>query len=566
LKQKIYSIIILILLGNYVFSQSSLNSVQIICNHTLPSEFKSEKNHDYTLKSEGSADHQLASFFSRLHDQGYLESSVDSIIQKGGNHLVYLTLGRQYQWLNLSLPEPEHDIDYKIPEKLRPEALSPFSLKQYQLLREYLIKQYENQGYPFVSVKLDSIRITDSMVEANMLINPRNRIVLDSLIVRSKLTVSDKILHRISGLRIGDWYSEQNIVTAQKRLHSSGFLKSQQSLEVGFFKNKAWVYISPEKRKSNRIDGLIGILPSQGSALPSIAGEFNLALNNIIGQAESLIIQWKAPGAATQKLYSQIAFPYIFGLPLGVSGQIDLYKKDTSYLNLGVSGGLRISFQPGRWLDVLYENRSSSGLAQDYNNLFAEFDLNLSKVTLHLDNRDNSLNPGSGWFVRQELAYGRKTRTNGGENVLINYWEMATDASLFLSFSKNWTFLLAVNGGVRSGQLAVNEQFRIGGYNLMRGFQEESLLASSYAVATAELRFLLAGLSNIHIFFDYGIIGDQSLGETRNPFLMLYSPGAGLSLQTKAGILRLDYALGQYYGQGFNMQNGLIHLGIQSIF
>ncbi|MCK5821228.1 MAG: BamA/TamA family outer membrane protein [Bacteroidales bacterium] len=498
MKQKILLIIILILLRNLAFSQSSLNPIQIIYNNPLPTEFESGKT--------------LAGI------------------------------------------------------KLPPEGAAVLSLKQYIILREYVVQEYENQGYPFVSVRLDSIQIIDFKLKANMLIDLGIRIVLDSIIVRSEIAVSNKILQRISGLRTGDWYSEKLITAAQERLQSSGFIENRQPLEVGFFEDKAWVYLSPELRKTNRIDGLVGILPSQGSAFPSITGEFNLSLNNIIQQAESLSIQWKAPGAATQKLYSEIAFPYLFGLPVGVSAQLDLYKKDTSFLNLGASGGLRISFQPGKWLDVLYENRSSSSLALDNNNSFPEFDIKLSKIVLYLDHRDNSLNPGSGWFLRQEAGYGRKIRGKGGDANPSNYWEIGTEASLFLPFSQNWTFLLALNGGVRSGQLAANEQFRIGGYKLMRGFQEESLLTSSYAVATAEIRFLLAGLSNIHLFFDYGIIENEDSGGIPKPYIMPYSTGLGLSLQTKAGILRLDYALGQYYGQGFDVQNGLIHLGIQSIF
>ena len=519
------------------------------------------------MKADGSVSNQLASFFSSLYDLGYLESTADSIIYAENITSVYLNLGRQFQWLRLSLPEPDHSIEFKIHGKLRPENYSSWSLAQYHSLREYLIQEYENQGYPFVSVGLDSIQITDSKVKATMIINHGKRVVLDSLIVRSEFPVSDKILERISGLSTGDWYSEKNIVAAQKRLLNSGFIASQRPLEVGFYDEKAWVYLSPEIRKINRIDGLIGILPSRGSTLPSIAGEFNLSLNNLVRQAESLTIQWKAPGEATQKLYAQIAFPYIFGLPVGISGQLDLYKKDTSYLNIGASGGLRISFQPGKWLDVLFENRSSSGLAKDLGNSFPEYDLNLSKIVLYLDQSDNNLNPRSGWLIRQEAAYGRKTRdTNGSDAVQTNYWEMGTEASLFLPFSKNWTFLLAINGGFRSGQLASNEQFRIGGFTLMRGFQEESLLTGSYAVATAELRFLLSGLSNIHLFVDYGIIANDGFNDTSDIFVMPYSPGVGLSIQTKAGILRLDYALGQFYGQKFDLQNGQIHLGIQSIF
>lgn len=555
--KKFYIISVILVFGFHVFSQSLNTEIQIITDKSLPSEFKVKKNTIYTFQSHGSVEQDISKFLNRLYDNGYLESSVDSVITENQTARVFLSLGRQFQWFSLNIPSEKSNFNIKIPRKFIPLNNSIWSLEKYLRLREYIIGEYENQGYPFASIKLDSIQINDSIIKASLGIDAGNRVKIDTIIVRSELPLSNRILHRVSGLKMGDWYSEKKLISAQKRLQKSGFIGNQKSLEVGFFDDKAWVYLNPEIQKKNRIDGLVGIQPTQGSGVPAIAGEFNLFLKNLFRQTESLTIQWKAPGGATQKLFSQIAIPYFLGLPIGISAQVSLYKKDTSYLNLGLSAGIRVSFQPDIWMDALFENRSSSRLAKGLNNSFPEYDLKLSKLIFNYDNRDNSLNPRSGWQVRQEAAYGRKTTDSQlVSDQQSNYWELGTKMSLFIPIKQNWTFLLAIDGGYRSGLLAANEQFRIGGFNLMRGFQEESLLAGKYAVATTEVRLLFTGLSNIHLFFDWSIIDND----------YAYSPGMGLSIQTKAGILRLDYAIGQFFGEEFDIQKGLIHLGIQSIF
>lgn len=545
------------ILGVQVYSQSLYTNIQIISDKSLPSEFKKKKNSDYTFTSQGTIEKDIESFIGRLYNYGYLETSVDSIVTADQTTRVFINLGRQFHWFSLNLPAIEGELSFEIPKKIRPGNNSVWALDQFNLLRKYIVSKYENHGYPFASVGLDSIQISDSIIKASVNIVAGKRVKIDSIIVRSELPLSNRILHRVTGLKMGEWYSEEKLISANKRLYKSGFTGNQKSLEVGFFGDKAWVYLNPEIQKKNRIDGLVGILPQQGSGIPAIAGEFNIFLKNLFRQTESLTIQWKATGGSTQKLFSQIAIPYFLGLPLGLSAHVNLYKKDSSYLNLGVSAGIRVSFQPELWLDVLFENRSSSSLVKELNNTFPEYDLKLSKLIFNYDTRDNSLNPRSGWFVRQEAAYGRKSINRQPSNdKQFNYWEVGTKMSLFIPVRQNWTILLAIDGGFRSGSLAANEQFRIGGFNLMRGFQEESLFADKYAVATSEVRLLLSALSNIHLFFDFGLIDND----------YAYSPGMGMSIQTKAGILRLDYSIGQFLGEKFDIQRGLIHLGIQSIF
>ncbi len=44
-----------------------------------------------------------------------------------------------------------------------------------------------------------------------------------------------------------------------------------------------------------------------------------------------------------------------------------------------------------------------------------------------------------------------------------------------------------------------------------------------------------------------------------------YSFGAGISIETKAGILTLSYSLGQQFNNGFDGRNGKIHIGLVAL-
>src|SRR6185503_7246626 len=67
------------------------------------------------------------------------------------------------------------------------------------------------------------------------------------------------------------------------------------------------------------------------------------------------------------------------------------------------------------------------------------------------------------------------------------------------------TIKLALNGGFfQSRNIFRNELFQIGGYKLLRGFDEESQYLSQFAIATAEYRYLVGQNSFFYVLADGG--------------------------------------------------------------
>ncbi|MEO6894580.1 MAG: BamA/TamA family outer membrane protein, partial [Ginsengibacter sp.] len=120
-------------------------------------------------------------------------------------------------------------------------------------------------------------------------------------------------------------------------------------------------------------------------------------------------------------------------------------------------------------------------------------------------------------------------------------------------------------GWIESPQNFQNELFRIGGYSLLRGFDEESIYASKYAVFTGEYRYLLGINSYFFGFSDIGFTKTKfTTADYSNSFI---SGGVGLEFETKFGLLNLSYAVGKRNDLKFDLRNSSkIHFGYINYF
>ena len=144
---------------------------------------------------------------------------------------------------------------------------------------------------------------------------------------------------------------------------------------------------------------------------------------------------------------------------------------------------------------------------------------------------------------------------------------MKVSAAKYLPLGKQnrSTIKLAVNGGMfQSGNIFRNELFQIGGYKLLRGFDEESQYLSQFAVATVEYRFLVGQNSYFYAFGDGGWGGNNS--QNADVGYTYFGTGLGLAFETKVGIFNLAWAVGKRSDLPFNLRQSKIHFGFVNYF
>jgi len=136
----------------------------------------------------------------------------------------------------------------------------------------------------------------------------------------------------------------------------------------------------------------------------------------------------------------------------------------------------------------------------------------------------------------------------------------------YIQLYRNNVLKLGMQGASIFGNstLFKNELFRIGGLKTLRGFDEETIYTSTYVIPTVEYRFLFAKNSSLILFAEGAWYENNSEGSYIKDTPM--TVGAGVNFETKAGILTLDYAIGNQFNQGFDARNGKIHFGLTALF
>ena len=141
---------------------------------------------------------------------------------------------------------------------------------------------------------------------------------------------------------------------------------------------------------------------------------------------------------------------------------------------------------------------------------------------------------------------------------------MVTNAAQYIPLGGQSTLKIGANAGIyQSANYFRNELFQIGGFKLLRGFDEESQFVSRYAIGTIEYR-LRTGLNSYFFGFVDGGFGRHLL-ETKKSHNYIGS-GLGLSLETKAGVINMALALGKRDDVQFNLRQPKLHLGFASYF
>ena len=153
------------------------------------------------------------------------------------------------------------------------------------------------------------------------------------------------------------------------------------------------------------------------------------------------------------------------------------------------------------------------------------------------------------------------------QGIALHSIEYAGDllAALFVPLGGRNVLKMQLQGAFIAGpDLLENEVYRIGGLGSLRGFDDLSIFASSYAVGTVEYRFIMDQNAFLHLFYDQAAYQDISIGKgvQDTPFGF----GTGISFETKTGIFSLDYALGKQFGAAIDPRIGKIHFGLVSLF
>ena len=566
--------------------------------HILPTDtkenFPSHLRQPYILADATAIQPTLNALIDSLQQTAFLTASIDSLIQQDSIYNAYLFLGEQYDDFQISNGNIDgfllkgNDIARFFDQPIR-----YFQLKEIQ---EKLLVAAENNGYPFAITQLQAIKIDKNKVQAKLFLKKGKVIRLAPLKTEGEGQLTTNYLENYLGLKAGDLYQKDKILASSQKLQELPFIKETRSPVVRFKDTEATVNLFIDPKKANRFDFLIGVLPNnQESGKVLITADIDAEFQNQFGKGERIHFEFEQLRPETQRIILETSYPYLLNTPLGIDFEFGLYKRDSTYRDLIWNFGLQYLFEGGNYVKAFSKNTSSALLTIDERAIIRNRQLpqNLDirnsafGIAYQLEKLDYRFNPRSGWLLQIEGSAGFKTiKENNKITDLIvendptfNFANLYDDLDLttfqyqligrvdkYFPIQKRSTLKTSIQGAtiISENPIFRNEQFRLGGNQLLRGFDEESIFATSYILGTLEYRYLIGQNSYFFVFGDMGYVNNKT-NET-NFSNRPIGVGAGMTFETKAGIFGISYALGKLADAAFEFRTAKVHFGFVSLF
>ncbi len=532
----------------------------------------------------------------QYQEQSFLFASFDTIEWRDSVVMASLFLGSEYKWLTLRAGNVPEQFLVESGINLRRYQSKKVDTRQLKSMMDKVVDYLQNRGYPFANIVLDSVAIADSSVRGALLLNKGSRIEVDSIMVAGTANISKMFLQQYLGIHNGGIYQRSKINAIPRSLKELPFLVMKQPVITTFTTNHAAIQLFLDQKNASKFDFLLGLLPNNNVQATdqqkfTITGTLNADLYNLLGKGERIMADFQQLKPGTQQLKTRVNYPYLFNTSFGVDARFELFKRDSTNLDLSFDAGLQYYLLGTNYFKAFWNTSTSRLLTVDTNAI-----LNAKKLPASLDYSrfqvglealyqqfDYLFNPRKGYSTWLRVGVGQKSVKRNAK--IINLSRADFDTNLFYDSTARNSQQLRVEGKlekywplsryaclktivqgatvVSEGSIYQNENYRIGGNALMRGFNEASIFATSYVVGTMELRYLTSENGYFYLFGDAGFTENRSQQVIQNQFIGI---GAGITFDTAIGIFGLSIAAGKQDTAPFDFRSTKIHFGYVNLF
>jgi hypothetical protein len=527
--------------------------------------------------------------------KGYWAFSIDTIICNENICTAQVYTGILYKQLQITIPA---EIGNRFPN-LFPKNEVSLQPSQLDSLYNVYLRYFETHGLPFAKLQLQNTTWNENTILASLQVEGINlNYFIDSVhVVDEEVNVDRQFLQKHIGLFKKTAYNPNWLLIAEKKINELPYLQITKKPELVLLSTGSYINLNIKNRNANKANALLGLIPqtqANGSTKYSVIGEAMATLYSFTGKGEYLHLNFQQLLPKSPRLLVQFALPFIGNTRLPLEANFQLYKRDSLFLNLeaAIQTGLAINTNYQLRFGFLWQqtNTITVNLAQVQatKQLPSQLDTRMASFVAQLrgSNITNAFFPMRGGQVQASLhGGGRTVRLNNDIlklqdplNPNFNYktlydtvsqrnaqirWN--AQAATFKRITKGSVLKLALNTGLISGkQLFFNELFLLGGIKSLRGFNEETIPASQYAIGTAEYRIAAGNNAYLFALLDGAIMQQQF--NTKKNNVSAGGIGAGIVINSKTGLLNITIANGRLQGTNAIGKGFKMHLGYQLNF
>ena len=443
-----------------------------------------------------------------------------------------------------------------------------------------VLDYYENKGFPFSSIRIESVEFQDDSTNENHLANlilyidEGTKSTIDKIEIEGNDKTKDFVISRAIQFRIGEKYSQKKIDEIPYRLNRLRFFEPVEPPTFHFnSKQEGVLKISIKEKQTNFFDGIIGYVPAANDKESGyLTGFVNVNLRNLFGTGRTASLRWQQENRSSQELELCYLEPWLFDFPFNIEGRLFQRKQDSTYIQRDLEGRLEYLATDEISASVLISTQSTIPSESGSTN-FTVFNSSsfTTGVNFKVDTRDDFYAPTKGIYFNNTYKYTSK-KINGPSGFItpdtkteITLQRLEFDFNIFQQFFQKQVAAFGIHGReLRGDNVELSDLYFLGGTNSLRGYREKQFQGNRILWSNLEYRLLLSRRSFAFLFFDSGYFlrNEDKLKNIPESSFIKIGYGFGLNIETGLGVLGVSFAL----AKGDSFGEGKIHFGIVNEF
>lgn len=500
---------------------------------------------------------ETTSFSNKLLKIGYLENNLAE--QKKINDSTFVfryNIGQKTNRIHIYIGKTTSEIRELLHLKSDTILINLSDVEDFMNTNIHLL---EKKGYSLSSIQLTNHKKRHNELYAELKINSEKKRILDDIIIAGYAKFPEGIRRNIVRQNRKRIFNQDNLKQIHNNFNALPFVNQIKYPEILFTTDSTKVYVYLEKARPNRFDGFVGFSNDDNGSV-KFNGYLDLLLNNILNSGEKFNLYWKNDGKEQTTFTIGAELPYLFKSPLGLKGNLKIFKQDSTFqntasdINLGYyfnyNSKVFLGYQETESVDI---QKANSSTLSNYNNSF----ITGTYEYTHYNPEDFLFPEKTNFFLKSGIG-SRKSKIESSDQYFI---QLNASHNIYLN-RRNIFNVRSQTFYLQSDHYIINELYRFGGINSIRGFNENSLQANLYSGLLFEYRYILA--SNIYIYSitDFAYFEDKITNMRDN----LLGLGFGFGLLTKTGLFNIIYANGSSKNNEIQLSNSIIHISVKARF
>ena len=332
-------------------------------------------------------------------------------------------------------------------------------------------------------------------------------------------------------------FSKKKMKAISQLTKSLDFIQQKKEPEVLFKKDSTYLYLFIDKSETSSFDGIINFASKENEEGLLLNGNLDLKLNNILNTGEKFELFWNKVAQEKSEFNINSSISYLFNTPLSVSIGFNLFRQDSTFLNTRFNMETQYELNTKSKASLSYSNEKSTYLLNSTENNFDTFSNYFVGIGYQLRSlSDNDLFKNN-FIVKLSSKLGERKNTINNQSQF--QFEVSTLSNIQTS-KKSYIHIKTESKMLDSNNYLINELYRIGGANSIRGVNEQSIFTNIYSYANIEFRYLTSTSSYLYSITDFGFY-KNSISDKLND---AYGLGGGYRFKLNNNFIDLGYAIG----------------------